>query len=270
MEGFTHLIPHAAGHEMIRQGRRDLHLVRMTPDIVYDQLIGAGCARKSDLLVGRQPGRRLVAPLPRRRRARWPQAARDRGAQPRGDGGALRRPAHPGCRSACCAATWAPTCRRTPTTIAPITCPFTGEELTAVPALNPDVADHPRPAGRPMTATCSCGASSACRKRRSSLAARPIVTVEEIVDELTPTPGRVSCSRAGRSTPCARCPAVRTRASRWDTATATTRSTGPGTPSPRDRDTFTDWIDRHILSTADYAEYRRSVGLDDIVTATSE
>src|ERR1700693_6354007 len=46
MEGFTHLIPHAAGHEVIRQRRRDLTLVRMTPDIIYDQLIGAGCARK--------------------------------------------------------------------------------------------------------------------------------------------------------------------------------------------------------------------------------
>src|SRR6187402_2141289 len=46
LEGFTHLIPVAAGQEIIRQGRRDLTLVRMTPDIVYDQLIGAGCARK--------------------------------------------------------------------------------------------------------------------------------------------------------------------------------------------------------------------------------
>src|SRR6266567_1383356 len=46
MEGFTHLIPHAAGHEIIRQQRRDLTLMRMTPDVVYDQLIGAGCARK--------------------------------------------------------------------------------------------------------------------------------------------------------------------------------------------------------------------------------
>src|SRR5215470_1525150 len=46
LEGFTHLIPVAAGHEIIRQGRRDLTLVRMTPDIVYDQMIGAGCARK--------------------------------------------------------------------------------------------------------------------------------------------------------------------------------------------------------------------------------
>ena len=46
LEGFTHLIPHAAGHELIRQGRRDLTLIRMTPDVIYDQLIGAGCARK--------------------------------------------------------------------------------------------------------------------------------------------------------------------------------------------------------------------------------
>ena len=46
LEGFTHLIPFAAGHEIIRQGRRGLHLIRMTPDLVYDQMIGAGCARK--------------------------------------------------------------------------------------------------------------------------------------------------------------------------------------------------------------------------------
>ncbi len=46
MEGFTHLIPHAAGHEIIRQGRRNLHAIRMTPDMVYDQLMGAGCVSK--------------------------------------------------------------------------------------------------------------------------------------------------------------------------------------------------------------------------------
>ena len=46
MEGFTHLIPFAAGHEIIRQRRRNLSLVRMTPDVIYDQLIGAGCAAK--------------------------------------------------------------------------------------------------------------------------------------------------------------------------------------------------------------------------------
>src|SRR5215217_5896703 len=56
IEGFTHLIPHAAGHEVIRQGRRDLALIRMTPDIVYDQLIGAGCASKLTFSWGGNPG----------------------------------------------------------------------------------------------------------------------------------------------------------------------------------------------------------------------
>ena len=56
LEGFTHLIPHAAGHEIVRQGRRDLTLVRMTPDVVYDQLIGAGCARKLVFSWGGNPG----------------------------------------------------------------------------------------------------------------------------------------------------------------------------------------------------------------------
>src|ERR671937_1949079 len=56
LEGFTHLIPHAAGHELIRQGRRELTLVRMTPDVVYDQLIGMGCARKLVFSWGGNPG----------------------------------------------------------------------------------------------------------------------------------------------------------------------------------------------------------------------
>src|SRR5205823_6679643 len=56
LEGFTHLIPFAAGHEFIRQRRRDLTLVRMTPDVIYDQLIGAGCARKLVFSWGGNPG----------------------------------------------------------------------------------------------------------------------------------------------------------------------------------------------------------------------
>src|SRR6187551_2676835 len=56
LEGFTHLIPHAAGHELIRQERRDLTLVRMTPDVVYDQLIGMGCARGLVFSWGGNPG----------------------------------------------------------------------------------------------------------------------------------------------------------------------------------------------------------------------
>src|SRR3954452_2296419 len=56
LEGFTHLIPHAAGHELIRQQRRHLHLVRMTPDVVYDQLIGMGCADALTFGWGGNPG----------------------------------------------------------------------------------------------------------------------------------------------------------------------------------------------------------------------
>src|SRR5574338_91210 len=56
MEGFTHLIPHAAGHEVIRQSKRDLTLMRMTPDMIYDQLIGMGCAKKLVFSWGGNPG----------------------------------------------------------------------------------------------------------------------------------------------------------------------------------------------------------------------
>src|SRR5271156_5066955 len=56
MEGFTHLIPHAAGHEVIRQGRKRLSLYRMTPDLIYDQLIGMGCAEHLTFSWGGNPG----------------------------------------------------------------------------------------------------------------------------------------------------------------------------------------------------------------------
>src|SRR3981081_2599955 len=56
LEGFTHLIPVAAGQEIIRQRRKNLTLVRMTPDLIYDQLIGAGCARKLIFSWGGNPG----------------------------------------------------------------------------------------------------------------------------------------------------------------------------------------------------------------------
>src|ERR1700759_3438832 len=73
MEGFTHLIPFAAAHEVLRQGRRDLTLVRMTPDLIYDQLIGMGAADRLVFSWGGNPG---VGSLHRLRDAvenRWPQ-----------------------------------------------------------------------------------------------------------------------------------------------------------------------------------------------------
>src|SRR5215217_9424271 len=73
LEGFTHLIPFAAGHEIIRQQKRDLTLIRMTPDLIYDQLIGMGCVRKLIFSWGGNPG---VGSLHRLRDAveqGWPQ-----------------------------------------------------------------------------------------------------------------------------------------------------------------------------------------------------
>src|SRR3954451_23730748 len=74
LEGFTHLIPFAAGHEVLRQRRRELELIRMTPDVLYDQMIGAGAARKLVFSYGGNPG---VGSLHRFRDAienDWPNA----------------------------------------------------------------------------------------------------------------------------------------------------------------------------------------------------
>ncbi len=90
LEGFTHLIPFAAGHEIIRQGRRELELIRMTPDLLYDQMIGMGVARRLVFSYGGNPGRGRAAPLSRRDRARLAATGRARGAQPRRDGEPLR------------------------------------------------------------------------------------------------------------------------------------------------------------------------------------
>jgi glutaconate CoA-transferase subunit A len=138
LEGFTHLIPFAAGHEIIRQGRRDLTLVRMTPDLVYDQLIGAGCASKLVFSWGGNPG---VGSLHRMRDAvehGWPRPIEleehsHAGMAERWRAGAAGLPfgvlrGYVG--------TSLPD--HTPT-IASVECPFTGEALTAVPAIEPDL-----------------------------------------------------------------------------------------------------------------------------------
>src|ERR1700685_693302 len=145
MEGFTHLIPFAAGHEVIRQRRRDLTLVRMTPDLIYDQLIGAGRVRKLIFSWGANPG---VGSLHRFRDAvehSWPAALE------------LEEHSHAGMANRYVAGasglpfavlrgyngTGLETLSGAPgsmPTIKPITCPFTGETLTAVAAIRPDVA----------------------------------------------------------------------------------------------------------------------------------
>jgi glutaconate CoA-transferase subunit A len=189
LEGFTHLIPVAAGRELIRQGRRDLELVRMTPDVVYDELIGAGCARKLVFSWGGNPG---VGSLHRFRDAvehGWPTPL------------ALEEHSHAGLANRyVAAASGLPfaVLRSSEGTdlpahtenIAPIACPFTGESVTAVAALDLDVAIvHAQRADE--TGNVQLWGLTGVQKEAVLAAERSLVTVEEVVEALDPRPGGV-------------------------------------------------------------------------------
>ncbi|WP_417605550.1 CoA transferase subunit A [Oceanimonas baumannii] len=182
MEGFTHLIPFAAGHEIIRQEKRGLTLIRMTPDIIYDQLIGAGCAERLIFSWGGNPG---VGSLHRLRDAvekGWPHkleilehshaamaCAYEAGAAGlplavlRGYIGSDLPKVNPQIRF--------------------IECPFTGERLAAVPAVRPDVSIvHAQRADRQGNVLVS--GIVGVQKEAVLAAQYSIVTVEEVVDDL--------------------------------------------------------------------------------------
>ena len=139
LEGFTHLIPFAAGHEIIRQQRRGLHLIRMTPDLIYDQMIGSGCAVHLTFSWGGNPG---VGSLYRLRDAiekHWPQ--------PLG----ITERTHAQMAVAYQAGASGLPCglmrhyaatdldRAGAGQSAPLSCPFSGDALLAIPAITPDV-----------------------------------------------------------------------------------------------------------------------------------
>ncbi|HEY7144321.1 MAG TPA: CoA-transferase [Streptosporangiaceae bacterium] len=189
MEGFTHLIPHAAGHEVIRQGRRGLTLIRMTPDVIYDQLIGAGCASKLVFSWAGNPG---VGSLHRFRDAvehSWPvplelEEHSHAGMANRYVAGASGLPfaVLRGYRGTGLTA-------QTPN-IAEISCPFTGETLTAVAALRPDVTViHAQRSDR--AGNVQLWGITGVQKEAVLAARRSVVTVEEIVDVLDPRPDAV-------------------------------------------------------------------------------
>jgi glutaconate CoA-transferase subunit A len=189
LEGFTHLIPVAAGQEIIRQGRRELELVRMTPDLVYDQLIGAGCARKLVFSWGGNPG---VGSLHRLRDAverGWPAPLEvdehsHAGMANRYAAGAAGLP------FAVLRGYAGTDLVHHTTTLAPITCPFTGERLTAVAALRPDVTViHAQRADR--AGNVQLWGITGVQKEAVFAARRSLVTVEEVVDVLDPRPGAV-------------------------------------------------------------------------------
>jgi glutaconate CoA-transferase, subunit A len=189
LEGFTHLIPVAAGHEIIRQGRRDLTLVRMTPDIIYDQLIGAGCARKLVFSWGGNPG---VGSLHRLRDAIescWPAELE---TEEHSHAGLANRyvAGASGLPFAILRGYAGTDLPGQTANIRTITCPFTGEELAAVPALNPDVGIvHAQRADR--AGNVQLWGILGVQKETVLASRRSIVTVEEVVDELTPRPGAV-------------------------------------------------------------------------------
>jgi glutaconate CoA-transferase subunit A len=181
MEGFTHLIPFAAGHEVIRQGRKHLKLVRMTPDLIYDQLIGMGAADKLTFSWGGNPG---VGSLYRFRDAvenGWPNPlaieehshaamanAYDAGAANlpfavfRGYKGVDLTSVNPNIRS--------------------VICPYTGEVLATVPAIRPDVTViHALRADRDGNVLLE--GIVGVQKEAVLAAKRSIVTVEEVVDK---------------------------------------------------------------------------------------
>jgi glutaconate CoA-transferase, subunit A len=189
LEGFTHLIPHAAGHELIRRGVRDLTLVRLTPDVIYDQMIGSGCASRLIFSWGGNPG---VGSLHRFRDAvehGWPVPL------------AIEEHSHAGMAAAYAAGaanlpfgvlrgyvgTDLPAQTRSASWI---DCPFTGERLAAVEALRPDVgiihAQRADGAGN-----VQLWGISGVQKETVLASARSLVTVEEVVDELEPRPGAV-------------------------------------------------------------------------------
>lgn len=249
LEGFTHLIPFAAGHEIIRQRRRDLTLVRMTPDLIYDQLIGMGCARKLVFSWGGNPG---VGSLHRLRDAvehGWPvpleveehshaamASAFDAGAAGlpfaviRGYAGSDLRSVNPNIRT--------------------IRCPFTGEELAAVPAMYPDVGIvHGQRADGDGNVLFE--GIVGVQKEVVLASRRSVVTVEEIVDDLAPPspnsvvmPGwaidAVAVAPRGAAPSYAHGYYVRDNSFylAWDGIS-------------RDRDRFRTWIDEHVLQPAE-------------------
>jgi glutaconate CoA-transferase subunit A len=182
IEGFTHLICFAAGHEIIRQGRRDLTLCRLTPDLIYDQMIAAGCARKLVFSWAGNPGAGSLHAFRRAVERNDPPLELEEyshfGMVARLSAGAARLPF------------W--TLRNYMGTDLPavnplirsVTCPYTGEVLATVPALNPDVTViHAQRADAEGNA--QIWGLLGVQKEAAFASRRVIVVVEELVDEST-------------------------------------------------------------------------------------
>jgi len=256
MEGFTHLIPFAAGHEVIRQQRRNLTLIRMTPDLIYDQMIGMGCASRLVFSWGGNPG---VGSLHRFRDAiqkGWPSPLAIE-EHSHADMAARYQAGASGLPFAVLRGYLGSDIPKYNESIRSVTCPFTGEVLAATRALNPDVAIiHAQKADR--SGNVLIQGITGIQKEAVLASKHSIVTVEEIVDNLNAPmnacviPGWVLtyvCEVPGGAFPSyahgyyqrdnAFCKA-------WDGIS-------------RDRETFVSWMKEHVLGTADFAAFRMSL-----------
>jgi glutaconate CoA-transferase subunit A len=255
LEGFTHLIPFAAGHELIRQRKRELTLIRMTPDVVYDQLIGVGAARKLIFSWGGNAG---VGSLHRFRDAvenGWPQPLH------------LEEHTHAGMACAWMAGAsnlpfgilrgYTRTQLTAHTRVQLVGCPFTGERLAAVPAHRPDVGIiHAQQADK--EGNVQLWGIVGVQKEVALASTRTIVSVEEIVDTIQRRPDSVllphwiidavACVPGGAHPSYAHGYYDRDNRfyRRWDAIS-------------RDRATFTTWVQQHILDTDDWDGYQRSL-----------
>ena len=245
LEGFTHLIPFAAGHEIIRQGRRHLTLVRMTPDIVYDQMIGMGCARRLVFSWGGNPG---VGSLHRFRDAienGWPNEVE---IEEHSHAGMANRYAAgaSGLPFAVLRGYVGSDLVAHTASIKEVTCPFTGEMLSAVSALELDVAViHAQRADR--AGNVQLWGIVGVQKEAVLCGRKVLVTVEELVDELEPLPGAlvlphwtidyVSVVPGGTHPSYTHGYSERDNDFyvRWDTVS-------------RDRGTFQRWMDENVLA----------------------
>lgn len=256
LEGFTHLIPFAAGHEVIRQRRRNLTLIRMTPDLIYDQMIGMGCAGRLAFSWGGNPG---VGSLHRFRDAiqsGWPSPLEIE-EHSHADMAARYQAGASGLPFAVIRGYVGSDLPKHNPKIRSLQCPFTGELLAATPAINPDVTIiHAQKADR--RGNVLIYGIVGVQKEAALAAKRVIVTVEEIVDELRASPNAcvlpswvVSCVchvPGGAHPSYAHGYYKRDNAFylAWDGIS-------------RDRHEFLEWMKAHILSTADFAEYLRSL-----------
>jgi glutaconate CoA-transferase, subunit A len=259
LEGFTHLIPFAAGHEIIRQKRRNLTVIRMTPDLIYDQMIGAGCVSRLQFSWGGNPG---VGSLHRLRDAvenDWPRPLE------------IIEHTHAGM-----AAAYAAGASNLPFGVLRgyldsdlpkynrhvkfVECPFTGERLAAIPAIRPDVtivhaqrADH--------RGNVLLWGVVGVQKEAVLAAKHAIVTVEEIVHKLDAPPNAVVlpswvvaavCQVKGGAFPSyaqGYYPRNNAFYKAWDAIA-------------RERESFQDWIEHYILNLTTFKEFRAALETD--------